>query len=70
MNDEVLNSSFARYHQITPQMAERYAEGRWARRAGQALPHSRLITPEESWYRAGYHDQDMESGNSVIEGAE
>lgn len=60
-NEAMITSAFARYHAITVQQAERYAEGRWARRNGIALGESRRISPDEAWYRAGWHDADMEA---------
>lgn len=58
--DAMITSAFARSHAITIVQAERYAEGRRARLDGLSLPESRAISPEEAWYRAGWHDVDME----------
>ena len=67
--DALINSGFARFHDITTLQAERYAEGRRARRDGLSLPESRAISPEEAWYRAGWHDMDIEMGHRVMEDA-
>ncbi len=57
--DAMITSAFARSRAITIVQAECYAEGVQARREGRGLPESRAICPEDAWFRAGWHDEDM-----------
>jgi len=57
---DISTQAFARHHAITYQQAERYAQGRQDRRDGITLRPSERISHEDAWYRAGWHDADME----------
>ncbi len=59
-NEAMITSAFARHHAITILQAERYADGIQARRQGFDLPNSMAVSPEDAWFRAGWHDADME----------
>ncbi|HET8792094.1 MAG TPA: hypothetical protein VFM75_12875 [Modicisalibacter sp.] len=63
MND----NAFARIHGISESEAVAYRRGAEAKERG-AMLHSLALSTYDAWFCAGWHDADIASGHSVLEG--
>lgn len=66
MTTSVADTVFARRHRITWDEAVMYRHGRQARARKSPLIVGALASSVDAWYAAGWHDEDMDRGASVL----